>query len=74
MSQQKNKKDNRDSDYGNSTDTQTTGAGKTENANAIKDERLTTDYRTHLVKKMNPLPLILKKELLPVLTKKILAN
>ncbi|MBK8873504.1 MAG: hypothetical protein IPN13_06095 [Bacteroidetes bacterium] len=37
MSQQKNKKDNRDSDYGNSTDTQ--NAGKTENANNQKKSK-----------------------------------
>jgi hypothetical protein len=45
MSQQKNKKDNRDSDYGSNTDTQTAGAGKTENAfdsKESKDESGTT--------------------------------
>ncbi len=49
MSQQKNKKDNRDSDYGNSTDTQNAGAGKTENAfdsKESKDEAGTTTGTT----------------------------
>ncbi|MBK7968473.1 MAG: hypothetical protein IPK08_05805 [Bacteroidetes bacterium] len=50
MSQQKNKKDNRDSDYGNST-TDTASTGKTENANANKDEIRLNFIRNHIWKK-----------------------
>lgn len=43
MSQQKNKKDNRDSDYGSTTDTQSTGTTKSDNEKKL-DSGSTSDY------------------------------
>ncbi|MBK9424484.1 MAG: hypothetical protein IPN54_10205 [Bacteroidetes bacterium] len=73
MSQQKNKKDNRDSDYGNSTDTQTASAGKTENDNAQRNQIQAQLPIIHQRKKVK-IPLLIQRNQSLDLIKKTWGN